>query len=167
MSLQLKAYREQAHLSQDDVANAIMVSRQAVSRWETNKTYPDIDNLMSLSKLYGISLDELLSESPKIKRKLALDAKQPQKKSTKFINRKTYNANDESFELITITLLSAILPVFGVFIPPYIIFRNNKFNRYFILIYIIAMIVFLVSLFNCYLFLSDIFTHSSTEIHLD
>ena len=59
----LAALRKRAGLSQGDVAERLNVSRQAVSRWETGFTVPSTDNLSHLGRLYGITLDELLSYS--------------------------------------------------------------------------------------------------------
>lgn len=57
---QLRANRERLGLSQEDVAHAIYVSRQTMSSWERGKTYPDVQSLMLLSHLFGISIDELV-----------------------------------------------------------------------------------------------------------
>ena len=57
---QLKANRERLGLSQEDVAHAIFVSRQTMSSWERGKTYPDVQSLMLLSQLFGVSIDELV-----------------------------------------------------------------------------------------------------------
>lgn len=57
---QLKANRERLGLSQEDVAHAIFVSRQTMSSWERGKTYPDVQSLLLLSKLFGVSIDELV-----------------------------------------------------------------------------------------------------------
>lgn len=57
---QLKAYRERLGVSQEDVAHAIGVSRQTMSSWENGKTYPDIQSLLLLSQLFGVSIDELV-----------------------------------------------------------------------------------------------------------
>lgn len=59
----LAALRKRAGLSQGDVAERLNVSRQAVSRWETGFTVPSTDNLSRLGRLYGVTLDELLSYS--------------------------------------------------------------------------------------------------------
>lgn len=59
----LAALRKRAGLSQGDVAERLNVSRQAVSRWETGFTVPSTDNLSCLGRLYGVTLDELLSYS--------------------------------------------------------------------------------------------------------
>lgn len=56
--------RKQHGLSQDELADKLNVSRQAVSKWERSESSPDTDNLIALAKLYGISLDELLNYTP-------------------------------------------------------------------------------------------------------
>jgi len=58
--------RKEKNLSQEELADQIGVSRQAVSKWERAESSPDLDNLIELAKLYDISLDELLldKESP-------------------------------------------------------------------------------------------------------
>ncbi len=53
--------RKQAGLSQEELADKLGLSRQAVSKWERAEASPDTDNLICLAKLYNISLDELLS----------------------------------------------------------------------------------------------------------
>ncbi|MBO4383851.1 MAG: helix-turn-helix domain-containing protein [Clostridia bacterium] len=52
--------RKNKGLSQEELADRLGISRQAVSKWERAESSPDIDNIMMLSKLYGISVDELL-----------------------------------------------------------------------------------------------------------
>lgn len=57
---QLRANRERLGLTQEDVAQRIFVSRQTVSSWETGKTYPDVQSLLLLSNLFGVSIDSLV-----------------------------------------------------------------------------------------------------------
>lgn len=57
----LKNIRKQAGISQEQLAEKIGVSRQAVTKWETNTGIPDIENIMAISALFDISIDELLS----------------------------------------------------------------------------------------------------------
>ena len=64
----LKAARVTAQLTQEQVAEKIMVSRQTVSNWENGKSLPDIISVMNLSDLYGATLDELLKGDQKMKR---------------------------------------------------------------------------------------------------
>ncbi|WP_105300776.1 helix-turn-helix domain-containing protein [Anaerococcus marasmi] len=59
----LKEARLKKNMTQEEVAEKIFVSRQSISNWENNKTYPDIGNVIALSDLYEISLDELLKGS--------------------------------------------------------------------------------------------------------
>lgn len=52
--------RKEKRLSQQELAEALEVSRQAVSRWESGDVNPSIENLKCLSSLYGVSIDDLL-----------------------------------------------------------------------------------------------------------
>lgn len=70
----LKDVRMQAGLTQEQVAEKIMVSRQTVSNWENGKSLPDIVSIMSLSDLYQISIDELLKGDKRMKEKMEKDA---------------------------------------------------------------------------------------------
>ena len=62
MEFQEKLYtlRKQQGLSQEDLANIIGVSRQAVQKWEAGTARPDLDNLMALAQFFGVTLDELV-----------------------------------------------------------------------------------------------------------
>ncbi len=60
LSAQIKNHRNALALSQEQLAEKIFVTRQSVSNWENNKTYPDIKSLLMLSELFGISIDELI-----------------------------------------------------------------------------------------------------------
>lgn len=62
----LKAIRRQAGISQEKLAEKLGVSRQAITKWETNAGIPDIENIMAISKLFHISIDELLSNEKNI-----------------------------------------------------------------------------------------------------
>lgn len=56
--------RKQHGYSQDELADKLNVSRQAISKWKRSESSPDTDNLIALAKLYGVSLDELLNYTP-------------------------------------------------------------------------------------------------------
>ena len=57
--------RTEQNLSQDGLADALGVSRQSISKWETNRSVPDLDKLVKLSGVFGVTLDELvLGERP-------------------------------------------------------------------------------------------------------
>ena len=57
---QIKRHRTERGLSQDDLAAKIYVSRQTVSSWENDKTYPDVESLLLLSVLFDATVDELI-----------------------------------------------------------------------------------------------------------
>ena len=68
----LISLRKEKGWSQEELANQLNVSRQAISKWELGESLPDTNNIMQLSKLYGKSIDDLLdnnSVSKKIKSK--------------------------------------------------------------------------------------------------
>lgn len=70
----LKKARSTAMLTQEQIAEKLMVSRQTISNWENGKSLPDIVSVMKLSDLYQISLDELLKGDQKMKEKMVKDA---------------------------------------------------------------------------------------------
>lgn len=57
---QIKKYRNEQKLSQEELANKIFVSRQTISNWENDKNYPDVNSLLLLSTTFRVSLDELI-----------------------------------------------------------------------------------------------------------
>ena len=66
LSTQIKKYRTNMNLSQEELAEKIYVTRQTISNWETGKNYPDIHSLLLLSSLFQISLDQLIKGDLKI-----------------------------------------------------------------------------------------------------
>ena len=57
----LKELRKNRGLTQEELAQALFVSRTAISKWESGKGYPNIDSLKAISKYFCVSLDDLLS----------------------------------------------------------------------------------------------------------
>lgn len=55
-------YRKAARLSQEELAERVGVSRQAVSKWELGDATPEVDKLLSLARAFGVTTDELLSD---------------------------------------------------------------------------------------------------------
>ena len=72
----LKTARSEAGMTQEKAAEALGVSRQTISNWETGKTYPDIFSVIRMSDLYSISLDHLLKEETSMKESYAEYLKQ-------------------------------------------------------------------------------------------
>ena len=56
----LKHLRKEYNMTQEDLADKLKVSRQTISKWETNVAIPDADNIVAISKLFNITTDELL-----------------------------------------------------------------------------------------------------------
>lgn len=102
---QLKKARKDKNMTQEEVAEKIFVSRQSISNWENNKTYPDIGNVIALSDLYEISLDELLKGSDNFMKHL--------EESTDIVksNRKLI------FFIILALLFMIVMAVFTSFLP--------------------------------------------------
>lgn len=67
MSLGERIYklRTEKNLSQGDLADALEVSRQSISKWETNGSVPELDKLVKLSEIFDVSLDELITGKEK------------------------------------------------------------------------------------------------------
>jgi transcriptional regulator with XRE-family HTH domain len=57
---QIKYYREEAKISQEELGNRVFVSRQTISNWENDKSYPDVNSLVLLSEVFQISIDKLI-----------------------------------------------------------------------------------------------------------
>lgn len=57
---QIKKYRTEMKVSQDELAEKVFVSRQTISNWENNKSYHDVKSLLLLSSIFGVSLDVLI-----------------------------------------------------------------------------------------------------------
>lgn len=57
---QIKKHRQEVQLSQEKLADRVYVSRQTISNWENEKSYPDVNSLVLLSEIFQISLDNLI-----------------------------------------------------------------------------------------------------------
>ena len=101
----LKNARLKKSMTQEEVAEKLFVSRQSISNWENNKTYPDIGNVIALSDLYQISLDELLKGSDNFMKHL--------EESTDIVK-----SNKKLIFIIVIALIAMIImALFTEFLP--------------------------------------------------
>ena len=75
--------RKKYGYSQEELADKLGLSRQAVSKWERAEASPDTDNLICLAKLYGVSLDELLATDEDIDTIVKEQVKEEEKEETK------------------------------------------------------------------------------------
>ena len=60
LSKQIKKYRTREQLSQEELAQKLYITRQTISNWENERSYPDIHNLLLMSVLFNVSLDDLV-----------------------------------------------------------------------------------------------------------
>ncbi|MGT2749504.1 helix-turn-helix domain-containing protein [Streptococcus orisasini] len=122
----LKTARQQSHLTQETVADLISVSRQTISNWENEKSYPDIVSLIKLSDLYQISLDTLLKGDGKIIKHLD--------KTTNVVKS---NQKLQTFLLSYLLIITCLLLLSLFFLKSY----------YFLLLFSLVMIFSLLILF--------------------
>lgn len=169
LSDQLKYYRNQSGLSQATVAEELNVSRQAISKWENGRGYPDIDNLVLLSKMYEVSIDELLKENEELREKIKKNEVEidHKRRSLKFIKEKIEGGeNDEGLILLVIAAVTAVLFPLGLIIIPFILIRNKKTNTLYKLVYFVSIFSLLINIFNFADIVTDYFGTSwgDTEI---
>lgn len=98
----LAEFRKWKNLSQLELAELLNTSRQTISKWETGASLPSIESLISLSKLYKVSLDELINGSVEADQK-NLDVEQRKK------NRVYYNRHNVKRKILIIILSIAII----------------------------------------------------------
>ena len=118
----IKDIRKRFGLSQEELANIIGVSRQAITKWETDAGIPDISNLEELSKVFGITIDYLLNEEetlPLLTLKKELDKKKYKNKLTMYneVLKEYYPDPYEIFVLSRekkLNLLEQLLDIFTV-----------------------------------------------------
>lgn len=100
--------RKKHGLSQEELADKLGISRQAVSKWERAESSPDTDNLICLAKLYGVSLDELLDCDTDIddiadeKRREQKEKKEEKKEGTVYKDKNTtVNIENGTIHILT------------------------------------------------------------------
>ena len=81
--------RTQKNWSQGDLADALDISRQSVSKWETDASIPELDKLLKLSELFGVTLDELVRGEDAPKAETAAPAYPPLSRRRLRLSRKS------------------------------------------------------------------------------
>lgn len=120
--------RSTAKMSQGDLAEKLNVSRQSISKWETNQSVPELDKLIQLSDLFQISMDELVRSNDldqREKEETEIPSAEPQPKQV-IIQRSLSTQKIAGFILLALGLLCCILALFAgsglLIIGGYIIF---------------------------------------------
>ena len=137
----IKKIRTDNNLTQEQFAEKLFVSRTAVSKWESGKGYPSIDSLKYMSKLFNISIDDLLS-SEEILDIAEQDKQQKLKKNNGFI----FGAFD------ILSLFMIILPLYASTVNNYIysvslfatLFAKNDLLNYIKISYLVSYIILFI-----------------------
>lgn len=119
--------------------------------------YPDLDNLVRLSDIYHISVDDLINNKRDIVEKgnsdhLKLDVEQL---NVDKVNTEKYQNVMQGLVLITLSIVSTLIAPVGIVLPMYVIWRNSKYNVLYKTIIIVSMIAVVVSLLNCFILIND------------
>lgn len=131
----LQELRKMNGYSQEVLAEKLGVSRQAVSKWERAESSPEIDNLMALANIYGMTVDELLNTD---KDKSIVKTPKPKEKDFKGkVKSLLSKANDFGiypnaaksllifpFPLIIVIIYLAVSMIFNIWHPMWIIFMS-------------------------------------------
>lgn len=98
----IKHLRQSNKMSQSDLAKSLHVSYQAISNWERNKSYPDKENIIMISNIFNIPLDELMRDEQK------------------------YTPRSNS--LLKYNLQNVVILIGALFIVPSMIFLSNELS---------------------------------------
>lgn len=150
LHIRLKHFRNLKGLSQTEVAEKLSLSRQAISNWEANKSYPDLDNIVLLSKLYEVSIDELLGTS------MNENITEAQTSKTKILEKSPQTVL-EMICLAAILVLTCQFTVIGMLTSIIIAFWLKKTQRPYKVIYLLCIVCFCISTYNLYVLIEHTF----------
>lgn len=144
-------------MSQNEVATILHVTRQSISKWGNGRGYPDLDNLVRLSDIYQLSIDDLIRENSELASKIHANNAEIKEKQVqlKKVNTEIHQNTDEGLILILLVLASALIPPIGMMLPLYAIWRNTKYNSLHKTIIVISVVVMIVSLMGTYVIIDD------------
>lgn len=154
MGQKLKELREENQLTQADVSERLCISRQSISKWENDKGYPDLDNLIELSNLFKISVDDLLKENSK---------------------NNTYTQNDNGSQAITsvldewifllfLALLLSLISPLGIVLLPVVLYRNKRNEQFHKTVNIACILCLFINLYSAYVLIGDYFHNDQSSI---
>lgn len=143
----LKEHRKSRHFTQEQVANELHISRQAISAWENDASFPDLENLVLLSQLYQTSVDSLIGNFaaentlsrqketsvvlPEALSSVEVPSEEAVSTGSSVSNTQdAVNSKLESIFLIVLAIVAFELPFLGVFLLIYVI-KTIKSHPYF------------------------------------
>lgn len=133
----IKKLRKLNNLSQEELARSLHTSRQTVSRWETNRSIPDIDMLEKVASVFEIEIQDLLDE------KIV---------NRKWEQRETLDSYLPLAILMMFSVISVVIPFLGVVgnIGVLIYLFINRKRKYFKMFILLSIFLFLMAAQNTY-----------------
>lgn len=154
LGYRLKSLREENNLTQLDVSEKLCISRQSISKWENDKGYPDIDNLIELSKLFNISVDELLKEKNE-------HYSIPKRKD---LDSSTYKQIDEWLFLLVLAILLCLISPLGMLLLPVVVYRNKSNQQFHKTINIACILCLTINLYSAFVLIGDYFHSNQSSV---
>jgi len=126
ISQRLMQLRKQHHLSQNELAQKLNLTRQSISKWENGRGYPDLDNLILLSKIYQLTVDELLKVE-------SIES------ANEYVVEKAITREDDPEKmvqadyvyLLLLVVLGCYHPFPGIFVQLYLLKSNYRGNPFY------------------------------------
>lgn len=97
---QIKKYRNELSMSQDTLAERVFVSRQTISNWENDKSYPDVNSLVLLSEVFHTSIDNLIKGDIEI-----------MKQEVRSEDKKQFERLSQVFAVMLLTMMITPIPL--------------------------------------------------------
>ncbi|GAK11697.1 helix-turn-helix transcriptional regulator [Geomicrobium sp. JCM 19039] len=129
----IRRLRMEHGLSQEQLALKLHVTRQAVYKWENEKAYPDIERLVELSRIFDVTIDELVKGDAQFRERIKV--RNPLLKNTSFLSSLPY---------FSITILPVIGPVVAMAVGEEEIKRHGKRALLPQVIFLVLIVVFAV-----------------------
>lgn len=130
---QIKKHRNELSLSQEELAEKVYVSRQTISNWENDKSYPDVNSLVLLSEIFNVSIDNLIKGDIEI-----------MKEQIRAEDRKEFESLSHTYAVLFLGAMLSPIPLFhflrlvgiGIWlvligITLYVAFRLEKMKKQF------------------------------------
>lgn len=151
MDNKLKEIRESRNMSQTEVAQRLHISRQSLSKWENCHINPDLENLIALSKVYNVTINELV------------DGIAPQQDTVQSDdNTKQYDTL-KLFFYFSILITSTFVSFIGIGVSTILLIRLRK-QKYPKLFYVACILCLLISTVNFFILLNSYFWGLGTVI---
>lgn len=139
------------------MATILHITRQSVSKWERGVVSPDLYNLIKLSDIYKVSIDDLVKKNADLKSQIESNNQKIKEKKEQLgkVNTQLYQNTNEGLILVLLSIISTLIPPIGIFMPMYVMWRNTKYNSLYKTIIIVSIIAIIISLVNSFVIIND------------